>query len=544
MRQDGFSYGKKGKALAIVIVATVSFLGLVPLVSALMGGYGFMWSVLPDEPVTLDVCWENPSPADATAREWVRLALKRSWERYARVIFVGWDECENEENAADPPHTYGPRRPGKVDENIKIEIRNTGGGQNPAHGSWGDYEQHGLWLNLYCGSRTCVEHLAIHEFGHALGYYHGEERKDWNIPGCDEQWSSYPPSIPPWWPVPTEKRYGDPDPDSVMAYCSGWSTELSPKDITGAQRYYQRHLPGTVLSAVASLCLAAHANDLDNGERAFGWACDEAHDDQEWIYDRIKQSLHIQWPYAPLPPRCLDVDTNNYSRVQAWDCHYGANQQWQFRRVLLKGYGDLCLTRSLAGPGPVTMEECAGTDNQLWRLESGGLPGFMRFRAENRYLCLATTGGVGSTVVAETCYGTHQIYLPLVLAGGGNRSSMPETGTDTGTRRVTAGGQDFYLRPGGQIRLASVGGGSSLCLDVHDVWNQQFVSGQGGPAPGQRVQVFDCYDSQLNQHWNLTGDIVSVNKCLTLIDDNTANGAKAAVSRCDGSLDQDWDYYW
>jgi len=51
-------------------------------------------------------------------------------------------------------------------------------------------------------------------------------------------------------------------------------------------------------------------------------------------------------------------------------------------------------------------------------------------------------------------------------------------------------------------------------------------------------------DSQLNQRWNLSGDIVSGNKCLTLSGDNTANGAPASVSRCSGSLAQDWDYYW
>jgi hypothetical protein len=58
------------------------------------------------------------------------------------------------------------------------------------------------------------------------------------------------------------------------------------------------------------------------------------------------------------------------------------------------------------------------------------------------------------------------------------------------------------------------------------------------------VQTFQCLTDQLNQRWNLTGDIVSVNKCLTLSGDNTANGAPASVERCDGSLDQDWDYYW
>jgi hypothetical protein len=79
---------------------------------------------------------------------------------------------------------------------------------------------------------------------------------------------------------------------------------------------------------------------------------------------------------------------------------------------------------------------------------------------------------------------------------------------------------------------------------VHDVWDSQFISGHGGPEPGQRVQVFECLSNQLNQRWNLAGDVVSVGKCLTLVGNTTANGANAKVKRCDGSDIQDWDYYW
>jgi hypothetical protein len=109
---------------------------------------------------------------------------------------------------------------------------------------------------------------------------------------------------------------------------------------------------------------------------------------------------------------------------------------------------------------------------------------------------------------------------------------------------VDGSGQDLYLIKGGQIRLPSVGGGTQYCLDVHDVWDSQFTSGQGGPEPGQRVQIFECYASQLNQRWNLTGDIVSGGKCLTLSGDNTSNDANAIVSGCNDSVDQDWDHYW
>jgi hypothetical protein len=529
--------GKKARALAVTIGALVALLLAAPLVSALIGGEGLMWSVASDAPITLVVCWENPQLGDFHSREWARLALKRSWERYARVIFTGWKTCKDEGSPISPPHTLGPRRPGVGDENIKIHINTSGGGQNPAHGSWGDHQQSGVILNLYC-SQACVEHLAIHEMGHALGFYHGEERGDWpSPPGCPQQ--THSPSWP-WWPIPTERRWGEPDVDSTMAYCSGTSTELSPIDIAGVQRAYERRLPGTVLSPVASLCLAAHAA-LPNGDRAFGWECDEALDDQEWKFDPVWNSLHIKEPGGGLA-RCLDVDTNNYTDVQIWNCHYGPNQQWRFRNVLLRGYGGLCLTRPNAGPGAVTMETCTGADTQLWRLEKGDFWGTMRFRAEKANLCLEATGVKFSSVRAEACYRNFEVYLPLAATRMTAGPVRAVGAAGAGSLHPEGGGQDFYLTEGGQVKLPNVS--TDWCFDVQDVWDSDFRDGEGGPEPGQRVQVFGCLSSQLNQRWNLTGDIVSGGKCLGLSGSGEFNGAPAVVGTCDDSDVQDWDYYW
>lgn len=524
---------------------------------ALLVGGGFTWSVLEDQPVKLVVCWENPAAAEPLAgdeasadgaqrREWARLALKTSWERHARIIFVGWGTCQNEGSAKTPPHTYGPRPPGTGDENIKIQIINSGASDNPAHGSWGDHQQSGLRLNLHCDTtnntilKICIQSITIHEVGHALGFYHEEERKDWrNTAQCPEQWSKLDAqgTIPPWWPIPDEVRFGLADTASIMSYCAGAPTALSAGDVAATQYLYKRHLPGTLLNNVASLCLSAHAQD-PNGELAFGWECDEALDDQEWHFDWEKSAFFIRPPASDVR-RCLDVDTTSGSNVQTWDCNDAPNQQWQFQRVILHGYGGLCLTRPDTGPGALTLQTCEGGFTQLWRLVPGEAASSMMIRAENERLCVTVIGDVGSQVVAEPCSG-QALFLPNLAnqSGGFAAQTQPilPVAEPQGVRI-----REFTFASGGEIRPV---GTNDQCLDVRDVRTSDYIAGKGGPRSGQLVQLFDCTESQLNQKWNFTASIVSGEKCLTLTGDFEHNGSDAQALECVSSAPQRWDYYW
>ena len=525
--------------------------------NALVGGRGFMWSVWSSAPVILDVCWENPvdshplpTETDQTPgyerREWVRLALKRTWEREARILFVGWDQCQNEAFPATPPYSFGPRRPGTGDENIKINIKTTGGGQNPAHGSWGDHMQSGITLNLHCGTASCkenVEFLAIHEFGHALGLYHGEERSDWPAyTDCPRQ--EWDPS-PPWWPIPTELLWGEHDRDSVMAYCSPRPTELSPGDVAGIQSWYGRHIPGTLLNLPGSLCLSSHAA-IGNDDPVFGWACDEAFDDQEWKYDAINSALYITQP-GMTHRYCLDVDTWTDTEMQIWTCHYGSNQQFNFRNVEIRGYGGLCLTRPTGGvPGAVTMQTCAASARQLWRVDPNTITGRVSLKSPDENLCLTKIGGSGSTARAEPC-SLHFLYLPMTVDETSNFTRLPTASTSApeylpGDDATWV--REFALGEGGTIYQPR-GFLPAHCLDVQDVLNEDFIEGHGGPEPGDRVQFFDCLSPQLNQKWSFSGQVKYGNKCLYLGGDPENNGAPAFVGRCSRSIEaQIWDYSW
>lgn len=485
-----------------------------------LAGNGLTWTAIDQAPLALVVCWENPGAAEPLAgetaqasgslrREWTRLALKQSWERVARVVFRGWNTCQNEQNALSPPHTLGPRRPGTGDENLKIFITSSGASQNAGHGSWGDHEKSGVRLNLHCNGntnaelKTCITYLAMHEFGHALGLYHEEERSDWpeNIAGCPRQ--THDPAAP-WWPIPGTRLFGSPDRQSVMAYCSGQPQQLTEQDVVAVQSLYGRHLPGSLVAPHAGLCLAAHA-DAGNGAAVFGWECDEAKDDQEWQYSPQSQSLSLRSSAAPFQRRCLDVDTVSGRKIQLWDCNAQPNQQWLFHATDLRVYGGLCLNQNgsqistaACGAGPAGWEVLPV--NQTGRV-------LLKRNGQNLYITAAPQLGGNATLA----------------------------------QRNARLAQEFVLAAGGQIRLPD----SNLCLDVRDVRNSDFLKGKGGPRAGLTLQTFNCLPEQFNQRFVLGGMVRSQNKCLTRNQGANANGVAAVAEDCLANRPENkWEFWW
>ncbi|WP_413760656.1 endo-1,4-beta-xylanase [Streptomyces sp. MMBL 11-3] len=75
--------------------------------------------------------------------------------------------------------------------------------------------------------------------------------------------------------------------------------------------------------------------------------------------------------------RCLDVPgsgTADGTQLQLWDCHSGANQQWEYTDAgEIRVYGTKCLDAAGTGNGSkVQIYSCWGGDNQKWRLNSDG----------------------------------------------------------------------------------------------------------------------------------------------------------------------------
>jgi hypothetical protein len=253
MKKKIYNYGGRNfRIIALVVMSVITFAGIAAAQEtgkvqqgvSIKNSYR-LWT---ENNYTVPVCWETPGYEREKAI--VKRAVTNTWERNSNLSFT-WEVCNPQEIlsafASAPPGML-PALQATLDR-PRVVIRITPQGKDEdgkyknagADGS-ARYGQSAIsfptrpnpGVNMHfapdgTADEGRVEYIAVHEFGHVLGFVHEQDSPNHNRAHCPGGTEANSTSLTNY------------DPDSVMNYCNkdgNMKGNLTAKDIAGLQRVY------------------------------------------------------------------------------------------------------------------------------------------------------------------------------------------------------------------------------------------------------------------------------------------------------------------
>ncbi|MFO0734520.1 MAG: ricin-type beta-trefoil lectin domain protein [Labilithrix sp.] len=518
----------------------------------------------PIRPNLLRYCFDNrdgnslPSSAE---RALIRRALENTWNRYSRLAIIeqgGGHICPlgysglriHLQNAVSPPQNYVypiTPAPGGYQYGAPWYLHN-----DLVLTTTYAQSVHSGGANAQCRNgpgqlNHCIYQTVVHEFGHAIGYYHEQQRPDTT---CAIKQNT-----------PGGVYNSAPDDESVMSVSgcgsANKSGDLSKTDIFSVQRDYNRKVG---LVTFDGRCVDVPNAGSPIGQLAHTWDCltgteyspSGPYANQNASYSNAK---HFLLPTG----KVLDIHANSASNgapIQSWDFLGTApSQNWTMENMQIQSMGAMCVDWPSTAVGTqLDLRDCSGSPKLTW---NPGDPANVSAWANPPSLNTYKSRGIDDQMFTWQLDGHIKLTGPSFFAGNkclGVRGGSTAPGMPVELQTCAdVPAQKFAMFPNGQLRPFSGVGG--ICLDAGISDLKTFT----GTPTTYRLQASPCVNDtnglpRLNQQFNFYGQVkASWNRCMDVAGWGRGIDTQVWSWACDNILSstpntistkQFFAYYW